>query len=100
MTLVSSRYMRDSADRDDAPAARTASRWDQQFRTGRARQQQFLERGLGCGMQPAPFANRHQHGRFGTSLGHDLRTVRQAGIEEFTETRFGVLNRPGFHGSL
>jgi hypothetical protein len=48
-------------------------------------------------MKPPPLGSRHQNRRFGTALGHHLRTLGEAGFEEFGEASFGIVFRPGFH---
>lgn len=44
--------------------------------------------------QPSPLLDGKKHCGFHPAFGHDLRSFRNGGIEEFTEPRLGVLNRP------
>jgi hypothetical protein len=44
--------------------------------------------------QPAPFVDRHKHGRLCAALRYNLRAVPQACLKKFTEARLGVLHGP------
>ncbi len=64
----------------------------------RTSQQQLLERRAGGGLQASPFVHRHQYDSLRAAPGHHLRAFLQAGIEELTEARFGILHGPNIQG--
>jgi len=63
-------------------------------------QQQLLEAGPGRGLQATPLLDRHQHAGFGAASGDHLRALPQAGIQQLTEARLGVLHGPDEHDAL
>jgi hypothetical protein len=60
--------------------------------------QEELLQGWTCRLpQAAPLLDRYQDGRLSAALCHDLRSFSKTGIQEFAESRLGVLNRPTLH---
>src|SRR5216683_1218465 len=79
------------------PPPMPATRWHLEIATAFIGEQKLLERPRRSSLQPTPLGNRNQHGSFLAALGHKLRALLEAGLKQFAEARFCVLDRPRFH---
>src|SRR2546426_1628992 len=48
-------------------------------------------------LQPPPFRNGNEYRRLHTTAGNHLRALLERSVQEFAETRFGILDLPGSH---
>ena len=66
----------------------------ERFGACRLLQKQLFQRRTCSRLQPSPLVDRNQNGGLCAASGHHLRPLADAGVEQFTETGFGVLLWP------
>jgi hypothetical protein len=82
------------------PAAGASTRRNKVVHTGLRSKQELLKAGPRGSLQALPLLNRHQHCCFSAAPRHHLGTFALTRIEQLTEARLGVLDRPHRHDTL
>src|SRR5215471_16609750 len=76
------------------PPSRFVTFWNQVLKSNCGSQQQGFETGTRSVLQTVPFTNRYQHRGFNPAASNDLWPSLDGCVQEFTESRFRVLNLP------